>query len=187
MFVAAIPSGIVLGYSLSLARPVADAIGSGWLLVLLGQFASLLMMLFIVIRLSLAAPIAVDQGRLDLMEAWRMTRGVFWRLLGGALLGMLLVLAVSAIALVGFYLASIMIVFVLGISPDSFSAFLWPQDEGVLNHFGIGPLLRAVFESALLAVLFCVLCGEVVYAYRELSAVQASQDSEDGETPSAIG
>jgi hypothetical protein len=187
VFVAAIPSGIVLGYSLSLAQPVADALGSGWLLVLLGQFASLLMMLFIVIRLSLAAPIAIDQGRLDLMEAWRMTRGVFWRLLGGALLGMLLVLVVSGIALVGFYLASIMIVFVLGISPDSFSAFLWPQGEGMLDHFGLGPLLRAVFESALLALLFCVLCGEVVYAYRELSSVRAATGPEDGEASSAVG
>ncbi len=189
VFIAAIPSGILLGYSLSLARPVADAVGSGWLLVLAGQFASVLMMLFIVIRLSLAAPIAIDQGRLDLAEAWRMTRGVFWRLLGGALLGLLLVLAVSAIALVFFYIVSIAIVFVLGVSTDSFTAFLWPQGQGVLDYFGVGPLMRAVFESALLSVLFCVLCGEVVYAYRELAAARIAdlEGSDDSNTSSAVG
>jgi hypothetical protein len=39
-------------------------------------------------------------------------------------------------------------------------------------------MLRRIFESALLAILFCVVCATVVYAYRELSPSRDGDASE---------
>lgn len=166
---AAIPSGIVLGISLALARPVADAVGLSGLLSLAGPIASLFLLAYIVIRLSLSAPVAIDQHRLDMLAAWRMSRGAFWQLLAGTLLSLLLTLAVALGSVIAFSIVAVVVSFVLGVPPGELTSFLFPSGQGIADYFGPGPLLRRVFESALLAILFCVVCATVVYAYRELS------------------
>jgi len=56
-------------------------------------------LVFAGVRLSLASPRTFDTGRIDLMEAWRMTRGRFWPLLGAYLLALGLSLVVQALTL----------------------------------------------------------------------------------------
>lgn len=165
----AIPSGIVLGLTLVVARPVAEAAGLAELLRLAGPLMSFLLLAYIVIRLSLSAPIAIDQKRLDMMAAWRMTRGVFWRLFAGLMLALIWTLIVALSAVFIFSILAVIVTFVLGMEPGAITAFLFPTDQGLLNFFGPGPILWRIFESSLLTVLFCVVCAAVVYAYRELS------------------
>lgn len=167
--VAAIPFGVVLGLSRALAGPLAERVGLSGLMALLGPLSVLFLQAYFIIRLSLTAPVAIDQHRLDVMGAWKMTHGAFWQLLAGTLLALLLTFLVAAGAVIAFSIVAVVLAFVLGIQPGDLSAFLFPTDQGLLNHFGVGPMLRRVFESALLAILFCVVCATVVYAYRELS------------------
>ncbi|MDO9335606.1 MAG: hypothetical protein Q7T61_04345 [Caulobacter sp.] len=167
--VLAIPSGIVLGLTLIVARPVAEAVGLSSFLSLAGPLVSFLLLSWIVIRLSLSAPIAIDQKRLDMLAAWKMTRGVFWRLFGGLVLALVWTLLVALGSVLTFSLIAVVTTFILGMPPGEITRFLFPTDQGLLNHFGVGPMLWRIFESALLAILFCVVCGAVVYAYRELS------------------
>jgi hypothetical protein len=165
----AIPSGIALGLTLVVARPVAEAVGLADTLRLAGPLVSFLLLAYIVIRLSLSAPIAIDQKRLDMMAAWRMTRGVFWRLFAGILLALIWTLLVALGSVLVFSILAVIVTFVLGMAPDAITGFLFPNDQGLLNLFGPGPMLWRVYESALLTILFCVVCAAVVYAYRELS------------------
>lgn len=177
----AIPSGIALGLTLVVARPVAEAVGLADTLRLAGPLVSFLLLAYIVIRLSLSAPIAIDQKRLDMMAAWKMTRGVFWRLFAGILLAMIWTLLVALGSFIGFLLLAVIITFVLGIPPQGIEHFLVPGDQGLLNLFGPGPMLWRIYESALLTILFCVVCAAVVYAYRELSPPRDEDGQADGD------
>jgi hypothetical protein len=56
-------------------------------------------LVFAGVRLSLASPRTFDTGRIDLVGAWRMTRGRFWPLLGTYLLALGLSLVVQALTL----------------------------------------------------------------------------------------
>ncbi|WGM39875.1 hypothetical protein [Caulobacter sp. NIBR1757] len=167
--VAAVPFGIVLGLSRALAGPLAERVGLAGLMALLGPLSVLFLQAYFIIRLSLTAPVAIDQHRLDVMGSWKMTHGAFWQLLAGTALSLLWTLAVAFGAVIAFSLVAVLVTFVLGIPPGELSAFLFPSGQGYLDYFGPGPMLRRVFESALLAILFCVVCATVVYAYRELS------------------
>ena len=65
--------------------------------VLVG-FTALAVMVFAWVRLSLAGPLIVAQGRLDLSGAWALTRGRFWSLLGMGVVTIALAMAVSMAA-----------------------------------------------------------------------------------------
>lgn len=177
----AIPSGIALGLTLVVARPVAEAVGLADLLKLAGPLVSFLLLAYIVIRLSLSAPIAIDQKRLDMMAAWKMTRGVFWRLFAGIFLALIWTLLVALGSVLAFSILAVIVTFILGLAPDAITSFLFPSDQGLLNLFGPGPMLWRVFESSLLAILFCVVCAAVVYAYRELSPAHGEASGDEPE------
>lgn len=180
---AAVPSGILIGYSRVYAGPLADSVGLGFVVTLASQAASFLLFAYIVIRSSFAALIEIDKKRLDLRASWQMTKGSFWRLLGAAALGFLLVAVVMLLARGVFYLGGTILAFILGFSQDQFHDFVWPQGNGLLDHFGPGPLLWKVLMAAELTVAFCVSCGGLVYAYRQLSPKAGLDDELDPATP----
>ena len=83
--------------------------------------------------------------------------------------------------MIAFSIVAVVVSFVLGVPPGELTSFLFPSGQGIADYFGPGPMLRRVFESALLAILFCVVCATVVYAYRELSPPreEASEPEDD--------
>ncbi len=177
--VAAIPFGVVLGLSRALAGPLAEKVGLSGVMALLGPLSVLFLQAYFIIRLSLTAPVAIDQHRLDVLGSWKMTHGAFWQLLAGTLLSLLLTFLVALGAVIAFSIVAVVITFVLGIPPSELTAFLYPSGQGILDHFGVGPMLRRVFETSLLSILFCVVCATVVYAYRELSPGAPGHDPDD--------
>lgn len=167
---AAIPSGVVIGYSRVFAGPLAASIGLTWAVTLLSQLASFLLFAFIVLRSSLAALIEVDTHRLDIQASWKLTKGSFWRLLLTAFLDFLLTLLVILVARGVFYMTGTVLAFVLGFDQQQFHDFVWPPaDGGFLVHFGPGPLMWKLLMAAELTVGFCVACGSLVHVYRALS------------------
>jgi hypothetical protein len=165
IFAVAVVFGVVLG---SLAGLTAR-FGIGGLFIALASLVTLLLPFFVTLRLSLAAPMAVATHHLDLKAAWKLTRGVFWRLAWALLLALLLFCAVwLAAALVTMSLAAT-VVFVTGGTWEGFTGWLKPQHPGLLAQFAPGPLLVELMDSALAAILGCVLVGAVVSAYRSLT------------------
>jgi hypothetical protein len=99
------------------------------------------------LRLKLAAPLAFAEGRIDLIEAWRRTRGQTWRLLG---MGVLLLCLLGMIATV-IWIA----VFVVGGLLTGFQDLGLSDAETVLEHPG-----RFLFQLAaemLLTPIFLVI------------------------------
>lgn len=111
------------------------------------------------LRLKLAAPLAFAEGRINLLEAWRRTRGQTWRLLG---MGVLLLCLLGMIAIV-IWVA----VFVLGGLLTGFQDLGLTDAETVVEHPG-----RFLFQLAaemLLTPIFLVMSqGPWAAVYRAL-------------------
>lgn len=63
--------------------------------MILGVIAVLCLMLYLWVRVSLAFPLTLLRRRFVLGEAWRLSRGRFWTLLGGYLVLMITVIVIS--------------------------------------------------------------------------------------------
>ncbi len=85
--------GVIVAVSASALQLMAKVLVG----MLIGA-ALVALLLFLFVRLSLAGPVLVADGRLDLGKAWRLSRGRFWSLFGMGLLSLLLAAAVSMVA-----------------------------------------------------------------------------------------
>jgi hypothetical protein len=66
-------------------------------MMIVGIVVILCLLLFFWVRVSLAFPLTLMRGRFVLAEAWRLSRGHFWTMLGGYLVLMLIILAIAII------------------------------------------------------------------------------------------
>jgi len=90
----AVAFGGIFGVANSELQPEAKVLVCG----LIG-LAAVLLALFLLVRLSLAGPLLVAEGRLDLGRAWGLTRGRFWSLFGMGLLSFAVAIGVSSLGL----------------------------------------------------------------------------------------
>ncbi len=103
---------------------------------------------FLAVRISLASPMTFETRRINLVAAWRLTRGRFWPLLGAYFIAFALsivvivltfAIALAAIAVVGGGLGALQSAF----SPDlgSVAAVLTPQHLAYIAVFAVGQAL----------------------------------------------
>ncbi len=88
-------------YVSQIATPAGSNRGAVLVAAVMVCLAFAWVMIWLNVRLSLAAPMSFSQGRLRVFAAWKLTRGRFWPLLGCYLLAiiyMLFLVMVSAIA-----------------------------------------------------------------------------------------
>lgn len=89
--------GLIAGLAIYVAtESMVPAVVVGIVIGLVG----LLPVIWASFRLSLLIPASVDQGTLAFADAWRASRGNFWLLFGTAIIGFLVLLAISIVLLV---------------------------------------------------------------------------------------
>lgn len=163
MVVITVLASIVVG----LAGAVVGAGGAALLGVAVFLFISGLM-IFAVVRLSLAGVITFAQRRIAVFDSWSLTRGQFWNMTGAyvltlaavvvvMLLSVIIFAAVAAI-LSGGDLAAVGAMF----SPDmsSLAAYMTPM---MIAYTVFGALLNAVYYAAIFsphAVIYRALAGD---------------------------
>lgn len=157
----------VAGLVVGLIGPVIGAGGAALLGVGVGLFVAGLM-IFVIVRLSLAGVITFAQRRVAVFDSWALTRGHFWSLTGTyvltvaavavvMLLAVFIFTAVAAVASGG-NLAAVGTMF----SPDmsSLAAYMTPT---MIAYTVFGALLNAVYYAAIFsphAVIYRALAGD---------------------------
>ena len=128
---------------------------------------------WVLVRLSLAAPMTFVTGELHLVRAWNLTRGLFWPLLGAYVLAAGLAAVVTVLALV-IFTALTGAVLTLGggsisqvaglfqVNPTSMAAFLTPA-----------MIVYQLFVAALQAVVCAVMLSPAAVIYAALTRVKA--------------
>jgi hypothetical protein len=176
--IAFVAAGILIGigYAASIQGGGQPSAAFGLISVGVG-LAIVAVLVWIALRLSLAAPMTFAEGEFRLFESWTLTKGQGWRLLGVAVLLVLILLAVQVLFLVMLLAVGLGSLFgMVGqsgqpIQPEQFEAFfrqspavligiLWPWVAGAVA-------ISVVVGSVLTTVLFAPWAS----AYRALTAV----------------
>lgn len=159
---------LVVGLS---SGPQGQGVAAGVLTGFGLAFVAVVVLIWLALRLSLAAPMTFADRQFRLFESWALTRGSTWRLLGVAVLSLLILLVLELI-LAGVVLSAL---FVAGGPP------VWLSDPQAVQTFLARPpldLLRATWPwLALIGLvwsvigpgLFTIICAPWAAAYRDLT------------------
>lgn len=137
----------------SVIAAIAMTVPALWLVVVLLSLAGLALIVWLTVRLSLAVPITFAEGRIAVKESFAMTRGVFWPMLGMAIIAWVMALLV---ALLGSAVAAPLSLLVGGM--DRLAGL---ENAGVVQMLRVaGPALavslvvNAVLSAAQIAIMY---------------------------------
>lgn len=89
-------SGVLFGVVVTLAG-MATAMGQAifFLIALIVALGAIALVIWLSVKFSLAVPITLDRGKISLVESFKATKGVFWPILGMAVIAVVMSLIVS--------------------------------------------------------------------------------------------
>ena len=139
-------------------------------LTALGLFLGACLMIWIGVRLSLATPMTFGQRRISIAEAWRLSRGHFWSLLGTIVLALI------------FYLMIFLLISIIGYSIVAISG----GEAAPSNPLHMSPVqLVALAATLMIQLLLPIL--QIVTLYAPLAvAYQALSGGEAEDAPGAV-
>jgi hypothetical protein len=162
----AIVVGIVVGLFLAVTRAGTNVL----LIVLFLSVAAV--MLFLAVRLSLAAALTFDTGRINLFGSWGLTRRQFWRLFGAYLLTFALVAVV--------YLLSFLLIFAVAAilnGGDPTAAWGMSGIGSLRDYFAPARLAQTVLNAGVSALIWPLIFTPSAAIYRALSPAAVAGDA----------
>ena len=149
---------------------------SGAAAELFAPAASLVVLLVLIMRLSLAGPMTIAEHRFRFRESWAATRGWFWQLLGAEALAAALALVVVFLAHMVFVAAIGAVVVAQGGALTDLGAMFSPDFSSVDKLLTPLPLVYVAFVSVLYALVLVILIAPPVELYRALRGGVADAD-----------
>jgi hypothetical protein len=170
---------LVGGVVSALATGVLNAAGGGQGLVYLVTLAIGLwvmgLVVFVVVRLSLALPMTFAQRRVRVFAAWRLTRGSFWRLTGAYFLALVLFVVVWLLAMIIFTAAAATIGALQGLDLSAALARFEADTSSIAAYFNVPTLIYALFTALISAIYYAVMVSPSALAYQVLIAERGEE------------
>lgn len=161
-FLMAVVAAVLVG---GVVAGIAGAFGGGPLVGFLLAFSLMGALVYVAIRMSLGPVITFSEGRVALFDSWAMTRGLFWPILGAY--------ALALIAVLIFYLLSLILATALGalLSGGDLAAVasvMRPDMTSLEAYFTPGQVLMSLFGAFTTAVYNAVISAPGAVIYREI-------------------
>jgi len=155
-------SAILLAVASVAGRVFAEFIG------LVSWFASVGVVVFVLVRLSLAPVATFAERRLALFESWTLTRGHFWKLLGTYALAVCCIAVVGILVLVLFSAVAGVIVLLSGGRMSDLGNIMKPDESSLRGYFSVGLIAYMIVSSIFSALYNAVIAAPGAVAYEKL-------------------
>jgi hypothetical protein len=146
----------------------------GWWVHILLILAAIFAAIWIVVRLSLAAPTTFARGKLDLFGSWAVTRGKFWPLLGCYILAWIFGILVALLGGVVSICAGAVVTgdwTAMSTVMTNPRTMMMSSGFGLFTHvFTVATLVQIAVSSLMSAVSRVILYAPAAAAYRDLTA-----------------
>lgn len=162
VFVVVLSAGMVAALAAAVLGPAGGLAG-----LAVGLFATGLVA-YIVVRLSLSHAITFGEKRISVFGSWRMTRGVFWKLLGAYLLATAAMVVVGLLALVIFTSIGGAVVLSMGGQIADVGKMFAPDPASLSSYFTVATVIYLAFGGLLQAVYYAVIFAPAAVAYKAL-------------------
>ena len=158
--------GMVSGLFVALASLAGSAVQGvvGWLSLPI----SFGVILFVLVRLSLAPVATFAEQRITIFESWTLTRGKFWPLAGAYALAVCCIAVVGILALVVFIALVGAIVILAGGKLADVAAILNPKDPSLRSYLSFGLVASMMLSSVFSALWNAVIVSPGAVAYQHL-------------------
>ena len=164
LFILAVVAVVMVG---GIAAGLFGLAGAGPLFGGLFGFGLSGLLVYVAVRMSLGPVITFSEDRLAIFDSWRMTQGLFWPMFGTYLL--------AIIAILIFYLLSMVLVAALGaiLSGGDIAAVgkvMTPDMSSLKAYFSPGQILMILFSAFMSAIYNAVMSAPAAVIYRGIRA-----------------
>jgi len=165
---------ILLAVALTLGAAIVVTIsafaGKGIALSMAGvaELVSLAVLVFVLVRLSLAPPATFAERRIRIGESWTLTKGVFWRLLGAYALALACIVVIGLLALVLFTAVTEIIILLSGGQPSDVANIFNPDETSFQSYLNPGMIAYMIVGSLFNTLYFAVIAAPGAVVYRHL-------------------
>lgn len=160
MVVLTVIAGIVAGLAALVAPALAAIVGPAVFLFELG------LLLFVLVRLSLAGALTFARRRIDILGSWALTRGSFWRLFGAYLLAICCFAVVTMLITV---VLSTVLILAAGGDLSAPATVLKPDASSLTSYFSPATILSTVIGAFVGVIYYAVLVSPAAVAYQALA------------------
>lgn len=127
---------------------------------------ALAVMVFVVVRVSLAPVITFKQRRIAITDSWPLTKGHFWHLTGAYVLAIACILVVAVLAMLVFLPVAGAAIMLTGGSLSDVAAIIRPAEPSLAAYFEPLRVVYLAVSSLFTALWFTVIAAPGAFAYR---------------------
>lgn len=166
--------GIVGLVALSLAAGLVVAIASfagRGAMIFMGAVAEVFVLgviVYVLVRLSLAPVATFAERRITIFESWQLTRGYFWRLFGAYALALACMIVIGLLALVVFLAIAGVIMIAAGGQLSDLRVILQPDETSLLAYAHPAMIAYTVLGAIITALYYAVIAAPAAVAYQHL-------------------
>jgi hypothetical protein len=126
------------------------------------------LIIYVLVRLSLAPVATFAERRVAVFESWTLTRGYFWPLFGAYVLALACIVVIGLLLLTVFSFAAGAIVLLMGGQLTDVGAMLKPEGSSLTSYLSVGIIAYMLVSSVFSALYNAVIASPGAVAYREL-------------------
>jgi hypothetical protein len=171
--------GLVVAVTMASAVAIALASVAGTAVAsfvgLVAWLFSVGVVVYVLVRLSLAPVATFAERRLAIFESWSLTRGYFWRLLGAYALALACIVVIGFLVIVVFTGIAGAIMLLSGGQLADVGNILKPDETSLRSYFSVGLIAYMIVSSAFSALYNAVIAAPGAVAYQQLHGHPPSQ------------
>ena len=162
LVVVTVAAGLVMAVVAAAGTSIAIFVGAVVELFAMG------LVVYVLVRLSLAPVITFAERRIALFESWKYTHGQFWRLFLAYLLAAFCIVLITLLTLILFITLAFIYLTITGGSYSDISAIMNPDETAYSSYFNPGMIAYMLVGSVITALWYAVIAAPGAWAYLKL-------------------